>query len=351
MKHVVQYGIFAAYHLALETSFLADEGASLPEIPLNTPIAVALPDKSTSIERSISTVPGFCVFDGKSQGPQQIGEPRRSNSVPTSDLAPSINNAQTCLPNGSSTPSTESTSDLINYSAFSSCAPSGNVSPDSYLSRLSPYHTFDDKIKMGFKEPLVVETSPANNSPAVIHNHLTVNGFAFLLGQDVIAKDFHNGHIAMAANQLGSSEISSLQEYNKNHPEERGPLKEDHVPLKEEFPPAPSDHQSILVSLSSRCIWKGTVCERSHLFRIKYYGSFDKPLGRFLRDHLFDQVNIFIPTSAYISLYTKPCNIFLTEVAKLFVRVTNVVLVACHQKPMFIAILIDRVPSPYLLRS
>ncbi|XP_059455943.1 1-phosphatidylinositol-3-phosphate 5-kinase FAB1B isoform X2 [Corylus avellana] len=307
VKHVVQYGIFAAYHLALETSFLADEGASLPEIPLNSPIAVALPDKSSSIERSISTVPGFCVSDGKSQGPQQIGEPRRSNSAPTSD-APSISNAQTCLPNGSITRSTESTSDLINYSAFTSFAPSGYGSPDSYLNRLSPYHTFDDKIKMGFKESQVAETSAANNSSAVTDNHLAVNGFAFSLGQDVIAKDFYNGHIAMAANQLGSSEISSLQEDNKNHPEEQGPLKEDHVPLKEEFPPSPSDHQSILVSLSSRCIWKGTVCERSHLFRIKYYGSFDKPLGRFLRDHLFDQSyqcrSCGMPSEAHVHCYT-----------------------------------------------
>jgi tetratricopeptide (TPR) repeat protein len=62
------------YHLALETSFLADEGASLPEIPLNSPIVVALPDKSSSIERFISTILGFCVSDGKSQGPQQVDE-------------------------------------------------------------------------------------------------------------------------------------------------------------------------------------------------------------------------------------------------------------------------------------
>ncbi|KAF2323994.1 hypothetical protein GH714_005903 [Hevea brasiliensis] len=53
----------------------------------------------------------------------------------------------------------------------------------------------------------------------------------------------------------------------------------------------PSDtHQSILVSFSSRCVVKGTVCERSRLLRIKFYGSFDKPLGRYLRDDLFDQV-------------------------------------------------------------
>lgn len=59
MKYVVQYGVFAAYHLAVETSFLADEGASLPEFPLKSPIAVALPDKPSSIDRSISTIPGF----------------------------------------------------------------------------------------------------------------------------------------------------------------------------------------------------------------------------------------------------------------------------------------------------
>ncbi|KAL2555058.1 1-phosphatidylinositol-3-phosphate 5-kinase FAB1B [Forsythia ovata] len=64
---------------------------------------------------------------------------------------------------------------------------------------------------------------------------------------------------------------------------------QDQALLKDEFPPSPSDHQSILVSLSSRCVRKGTVCERSHLFWIKYYGNFDKPSGRFLRDNLFDQ--------------------------------------------------------------
>lgn len=61
VKHVVQYGIFAAYHLALETSFLADEGASLPELPFNTPITVALPDKPSGIDRSISTIPGVSL--------------------------------------------------------------------------------------------------------------------------------------------------------------------------------------------------------------------------------------------------------------------------------------------------
>ncbi|KAF5466280.1 hypothetical protein F2P56_016221 [Juglans regia] len=296
VKHVVQYGVFAAYHLALETSFLADEGASLPELPLNSPITVALPDKSSSIERSISTVPGFSLSVGdKSQGTHHIVEPRRSNSVPTSHLL---------------SESIEPTTDLINSTAFSSCSSSGNAVPDSYLYGLSPYCSFEEKIKMGLKEPLVAETSAANSTPAVIHNHLSANGFGPVgtLGQHAIMNNSHNCHSAMAADQLDRSEISSLQEDFKEYPEMQGALKEDPVPVKEEFPPSPSDHQSILVSLSSRCIWKGTVCERSHLFRIKYYGSFDRPLGRFLRDHLFDQSyqcrSCGMPSEAHVHCYT-----------------------------------------------
>ncbi|KAL1531240.1 1-phosphatidylinositol-3-phosphate 5-kinase [Salvia divinorum] len=43
VKHVVHCGVFAAYHLALKTSILADEDASLPvpELPLKSPIKVA----------------------------------------------------------------------------------------------------------------------------------------------------------------------------------------------------------------------------------------------------------------------------------------------------------------------
>ena len=53
---------------------------------------------------------------------------------------------------------------------------------------------------------------------------------------------------------------------------------------------ATDGQQSILFSFSSRCVLNGTVCERSRLHRIKFYGCFDKPLGRFLQDDLFDQV-------------------------------------------------------------
>nr|GME18936.1 1-phosphatidylinositol-3-phosphate 5-kinase FAB1B-like isoform X1 [Ipomoea batatas] len=92
VKHVVQYSVFAAYHLALETSFLADEGATLPEFPLGSPITVALPDKTSAVGRSISTFPGFTIPSSeKTQGPPPSGEPQRSFSVPTNDLVETAN--------------------------------------------------------------------------------------------------------------------------------------------------------------------------------------------------------------------------------------------------------------------
>ncbi|XP_048321152.1 1-phosphatidylinositol-3-phosphate 5-kinase FAB1B [Ziziphus jujuba] len=300
VKHVVQYGIFAAYHLALETSFLADEGASLPELPLNSPITVALPDKSSSIERSISVVPGFSVSGGISPG---SNEPQRSNSIHTSD--PSYVCSTQSLNNGPSYLPTQPNSIFINSAAFYSAMPGKFVS-DSYLNNIS-HKTFGDKNEMHSQ---LVETPAINSGPAAMYNYLSSDNKleTFEALEHDIFSNTQNHQCAITTNQLGNSDVSSLQEDGRNNSEELGVLKEAPGLLKEEFPPSPSDHQSILVSLSSRCVWKGTVCERSHLFRIKYYGSFDKPLGRFLRDHLFDQnyqcQSCQMPSEAHVHCYT-----------------------------------------------
>lgn len=294
MKHVVQYGIFAAYHLAVETSFLADEGASLPELPMPAP-SIVVPEKSSSIERSISTVPGFTVPANEiSPGLQSSPEHRRSHSVPISDLTSSIGIGSVVkmeksllpsLANGDSLQSTEPTSSLTNSTASLSTVPSsGKVISDSFHTEVLSNHK--GKNETASKEALAKDTSAANNGQAAKNNHHCVNVFEPLdtLDQGIVVNNSQDNSGFVIANRTGDLEVSSTQQDSNNYLEEP-------KLLKEEFPPSPSDHQSILVSLSSRCVWKGTVCERSHLFRIKYYGSFDKPLGRFLRDHLFDQVS------------------------------------------------------------
>ncbi|KAB2065263.1 hypothetical protein ES319_A09G079000v1 [Gossypium barbadense] len=286
VKHVIQYGIFAAYHLALETSFLADEGASLPDSSFSSPITVTLLDKPPTIARSISTFPGFTVpVNETSQEPPHGSDLQRANSIPTLNLPFSVVNralpkeaAQTCLSNGSSLPSPQSTTEKVNLDSFSK------------------------KTDTGPKESSTMGSFVNKSESATMSNH-HVGLLNSSQQNSTVHIDQENCSTAVEI-QSGLSEASSVHHDSQNCNNQSQEPK----PIKEEFPPTPSDNQSILVSLSSRCAWKGTVCERSHLFRIKYYGSFDKPLGRFLRDHLFDQSYqchcCDMPSEAHVHCYT-----------------------------------------------
>ncbi|XAR51301.1 1-phosphatidylinositol-3-phosphate 5-kinase [Bertholletia excelsa] len=313
VKHVVQYGIFAAYHLALETSFLADEGASLPELPLDPPITVALPDKPLSIGRSISTVPGFTVpTNEKSQGAQPFAEPQMTNHVPTSELVSSVPSASVDkwgaavsadFPNAPGYQLMKPTSNYISSAAsVSSIASSGQSEVKSCISEVSIYNTFPQKNNMFSEECLDAKTSASDSGRDLIDEKPKANDLVppEAVKQSVPDENAQKDTTTASANQRGGSEVSPQLQDENVHVEPSA--------TKEEFPPSPSDHQSILVSLSSRCVWKGTVCERSHLFRIKYYSNFDKPLGRFLRDNLFDQSyqcpSCDMPSEAHVHCYT-----------------------------------------------
>ncbi|RID80542.1 hypothetical protein BRARA_A03201 [Brassica rapa] len=267
VKHVVRYGVFAAYHLALETSFLADEGAS-PELPLNSPITVALPDKSTSIERSISTVPGFTVSSIHDKSPTMISgfEPQRANSVPASELL-------------STTANLSFQKDINPMISNVSGWQARETNPGFVFSRCNVSLTLPDRVIEG-RNPNMSERDALADTPADKSNP-SIEA-ADILSEGFVRKTYQSSTSVIVEPQDNGSDLTTIQQQNSEDSKE--PQSQ-----KEEFPPSPSDHQSILVSLSSRSVWKGTVCERSHLFRIKYYGSFDKPLGRFLRDHLFDQ--------------------------------------------------------------
>ncbi|XP_057770606.1 1-phosphatidylinositol-3-phosphate 5-kinase FAB1B-like isoform X2 [Salvia miltiorrhiza] len=282
VKHVVQYGVFAAYHLALETSFLADEGASLPALQLNSPITVALPDKQSTIDRSISTVPGFSVpSSDKTPGPQSVGDPQRSNTLPPSDLI------------------RETIASIHEYAPLSSQYGEPLISSSVKGFQRSSSNPFS--AEHGSEDQAILDLGLSSEAKPSELDGLAVSvdiHSSFFGDSNVKIMESDGSNIDTKSN---ASNLTSLQTDSLKLPDEQ-------PALKEEFPPSPSDHQSILVSLSSRCVWKGTVCERSHLFRIKYYGSFDKPLGRFLRDHLFDQSFVCrsceMPAEAHVQCYT-----------------------------------------------
>ncbi|XP_028796261.1 1-phosphatidylinositol-3-phosphate 5-kinase FAB1B isoform X2 [Neltuma alba] len=304
VKHVVQYGFFAAYHLALETSFLADEGASLPELPLKSPITVALPDSPPCIDGSISTVPGFTISGhGKSQEPRPNTEHQKGGRV--ADLASLVCRTEPLF--SSDHYQSEQIGSSISHpiASYSSATISGNTISDCYGKTLL---SCKERNEVDYKISLVPETSVMSNCFSVMDNHTNENGCTILekLENDVVSGTPQNGHREVCNSQLSDSELLSPEDV-QNHSKGQGFMNEEPIPLKEEFSSF-SDHQSILVSVSSRCVWKGTECEKSHLFRIKYYGNFDKPLGRFLRDHLFDQSyrcsSCEMPSEAHVQCYT-----------------------------------------------
>ncbi|KAG9444056.1 hypothetical protein H6P81_015396 [Aristolochia fimbriata] len=257
VKHVVQYAFFAAYHLSLETSFLADEGASLPKVPLNP--SIAIPEKLKTSDSAISMIslasvsPPSEIMVDEPQGVSSRRKLGTLNLLETSNISSGTGNMGT----GTELEEWEAANENFTLSSV-------DLVSDDIVNFETQWHRLQYKRMHDFGEdltkPSLIE-APAQEA-VTVSNH----------GPAIEACDFQD-------NQVPAEYFSTAD-----------------------------NNQSILVSLSSRCVLKGTVCERSQLFRIKFYGSFDKPLGRFLRDDLFDQRSFCRscnePAEAHVRCYT-----------------------------------------------
>ncbi|KAK1380726.1 1-phosphatidylinositol-3-phosphate 5-kinase [Heracleum sosnowskyi] len=228
VKHVVQYAVFAAYHLSLETSFLADEGASLPK-PMGSSISLL---ERTSVDSTVSLIPTSVALTSYSE---------------VADL-PSFNEESAGL--NLELEERESVLEPFNPQFISS--------PNSVEYRIGSSDVLNDRsTATGALEEYrlgVVHTSERRND----EENLQMN-ISHTQPQDL-------------SSQKNLEEVIA-------------------VDASSEYHSAGDSHQSILVSFSNRCVLNGTVCERSRLLRIKFYGCFDKPLGRYLQDDLFDQTS------------------------------------------------------------
>ncbi|KAI4381477.1 hypothetical protein MLD38_007546 [Melastoma candidum] len=228
IKQVVQYAVFAAYHLSLETSFLADEGATLPRISSNPSIALHERTTISCLTSKISpsgSMSNFKAIPDQTHGIEnvEIVSDQAADGSPCVAVLSSVQNAVTNIPSSEST-----TADSLQL-----CEP-------------KQLDERGHKVDLHYNDH---EISVQENFSAV----------------------------SPGSQKL---DVSSLVAKSK--------LMEDHE-VANDFLSATDSKQSILVSFSSRCVLKGIVCERSRLLRIKFYGSSDKPLGKYLRDDLFDQ--------------------------------------------------------------
>ncbi|XP_047341042.1 putative 1-phosphatidylinositol-3-phosphate 5-kinase FAB1C [Impatiens glandulifera] len=225
IKHVVRYAVFAAYHLSLETSFLADEGASLPRI--SSKHSLALPEWTNS-DNAISIIP---------------------NTVSSEVIA----SQETAMEDSKMKLQNEEDELAAEHVAFMCIA--GNEVYDAHNDDLVSNAVWDE----------------ISNSTVLGAGNSTIQENFIIKGEEEKEPD--------------NCEEEASEVYS-----------------------AADSQQSILVSFSSRCVLNETVCERSQLLRIKFYGSFDKPLGRYLRDDLFDLTpscrKCSEPAEAHVLCYT-----------------------------------------------
>uniref|UniRef100_A0A0E0AW40 1-phosphatidylinositol-3-phosphate 5-kinase n=1 Tax=Oryza glumipatula TaxID=40148 RepID=A0A0E0AW40_9ORYZ len=328
VKHVVQYGVFAAYHLALETSFLVDEGATLPELPLKSPIIVALPDKPSSADRSISTIPILQMPTASSPNDslqafvvQTDGSTFNGFQTMDQTMVMCSPEYKSCKKLGAGSAQTESAhfnGQDKNIACLHGMVPWSSTDPLVQQSASSLCHCPScsrDVVNKKHFEERQPETS----------GHTLDNDFNALSAHRTNLESVESGHLFAYNSENGDKIRAKLSvPLNVQISLDDDSSKDDSVIKKDEIPASPADNQSILVSLSSRCVWKETVCQRPHLLRIKYYGNFDKPLGRFLRDQLFDQNNNCIscelPPEAHVYCYVHPQGSLTISVRKLAVK-------------------------------
>ncbi|XP_059645884.1 putative 1-phosphatidylinositol-3-phosphate 5-kinase FAB1C [Cornus florida] len=252
VKHVVQYAVFAAHHLSLETSFLADEGASLPKMKVKP--SIAIPERTAGCD-AISVILGS-VSPNNYQAAGYMSDINEGPAVFNLKLGEQ-----------------ESLCDYQNPGHCSS----------------------HDSMKYRGENVL---------SDASYNDHLVANlALEDLSVSTVLHSEISNESQHEVRETLGQEERLPGESYTKIKPE-----RIDEMEASSEYYSATDSHQSILVSFSSRCVLNGSVCERSRLLRIKFYGSFDKPLGRYLRDDLFDETSSCRsckePAEAHVLCYT-----------------------------------------------
>lgn len=214
LKKVVQYAVFAAYHLSLETSFLADEGASLPKLSVTPSIAIP---EMISADNAISVISHTADNVGSSTCNADVGLPASSleHHYPPCNDPPTLDDSRD--------------RDLLSTACHDN------------LHDIRPVESVETINQAGERSQVTL------------------------------------GQVESQPGEL--PELSKLE-------------RSDEIEPSNEFYSAADSHQSILVSFSSRCVLNGNVCERSRLLRIKFYGSFDKPLGRYLQYDLFGQVKV-----------------------------------------------------------
>lgn len=286
VKRVLQYTIFAAYHLILETSFFADQRALFS----NTDSSEG---NDTLADKVVPIIPAPSSIFSDSSASNSFLENSTHEGFSTMHLDASRssdyggfsgdidfcedNFAQGHYPRSLSNEIAVNQSSLLSSSDRSvQLMPSFSASLGKLASgKFSPFLSEPISSYCGFKNQEhdypSLNGRPIDSSFGTIVNGIEAN--------ENIMEEMPNCERPETFS-VSNEPVQYSTAVTTNKIEIEGKDDSDGVLSSE----------SILVLLSSQCIEKGLFCEQSHLSRIKYYGNFDVSLGRYLQDVLLNQV-------------------------------------------------------------
>ncbi|XP_038697035.1 putative 1-phosphatidylinositol-3-phosphate 5-kinase FAB1D [Tripterygium wilfordii] len=245
IKYVVQCAVLMAYHLILETSFLADQRAMFSTIFAGE---VDIPPQ----DQEPPFLEGSAAEIGQSTIDIPISNGFHEDGAHNSNINLEANTSLSHVP-------------------YNPAILSGLTSLSASLKKV-----------IGDNFPLASSAS-----------YKSLSAYLGFNGKDP------NGHITEdvpVSTVLEPSDHSEM-EVKGNSDEEQSPSESqdvslvsgnDEVQIKDDIDTV-LDSQSILVLMSIRNALRGSICEQSHFSHIMFYRNFDVPLGKFLRDNLLNQ--------------------------------------------------------------
>uniref|UniRef100_A0A804KDF4 1-phosphatidylinositol-3-phosphate 5-kinase n=1 Tax=Musa acuminata subsp. malaccensis TaxID=214687 RepID=A0A804KDF4_MUSAM len=298
IKQVVQYTVFAAYNLILETSFLADQ-------------RLLLSDKNAVRERSANfrTRPVLSISSDATKYSDSL-EGCLSTVASENALDVPIYNESLGIINDTAFSASQDTSlnsELLHMLSdkSSSIGMLMLLSPLQPQLLLSPLSASQEKFQGVNFQPL----KSNHESSRFFMNNRPFDGPSIGPHALLDVSDHENP----VSSDVSEEKIDEVLYFKKTGParDSTQGIDTDACSTVESKPQDDMESvlnsQSIVVLLSKQCTIKGVICRHSHLSRIRYYGHFDVSLGRFLRDILLNQKSCSScgkPPEAHMYSYT-----------------------------------------------
>ncbi|KAL2231930.1 UNVERIFIED_CONTAM: putative 1-phosphatidylinositol-3-phosphate 5-kinase FAB1D [Sesamum indicum] len=264
IKCVVRCAVVMAYHLMLETSFLLDQTAMFSTISPSEVVDLALTDDQQTLVGTEEAIVS---------GPKQCGAETDSSctlDIPISNGFHKFESQNLIVPEeGNSSLSFEACNPAT-FPGLSISTSIQKVMNDSFP--LFGASSQSMPTPLGFSGKNQAGQAESNIQISCVPEPVDDSGDKPKIGYE--------------EEKLPNSEQPNLPEYSEMRNHSDGA--DDQLQRKDEINSV-LDSESILVLMSSRNASRGTICDHNHFSHIKFYRSFDVPLGKFLQDNLLNQ--------------------------------------------------------------